>query len=375
MQSLSLQGLAHRPEQAAKSDPAQALDALMQIPAVAQDVPVPQALHAVIMSQFDDKYDDRRVDRADVWFARQLRGMRRAVSESPVCFYPFAGVDTFYPMLLSNARVTIMTGANSWGRVADVGRILDASEAASRVLYGSDSNYSGTDFDTSWSGPQNKDLGLSSQTAGPIAVFRSIAAQALDGARVNDIKVCGFDLASDAGITYSKAGQGKEPSDNMAFWTTTSKGTRKLHLYIKLLLPHDEGKIGSLHALLSKISGTRQTLMLEKGVTSDLTDCPSGRALLSPPATLLKAIICDGKFDVALYGARPKSQSIHASGTWVMAARRVREKPLEGMNGVDGRFGNSDTVFIHRPIGWGQADEAGTSADTTAKGLGRMTGW
>lgn len=274
-------------------------------------------------------------------------------------------------MLLSNARVTIMTGAESWGNVADVGRTLDASSAASRALYGS--SEVGIDFAEDWS-EGHKDLGLSSQSAGPISVFRTIAAQALNGERVNDIKVCGFDLASDAGITYSKAVQGKEPSNNMAFWTTTTEGTRKLHLYLKLLLAKDKEKIGSLHALLSKISGPGQTLMLEKGVNSRLSESTSGRTLLSPPATLLKAIVCDGQFGDHRFGEKPISQPVHARGTWATEARKLRMKPLEGMSEMFPKFGFRDTVFIHRPVAAAQAGEAGTSADSTAKGLRRMTG-
>jgi hypothetical protein len=365
MQAPALQRLPTSSGQAATSATSRALEALLQVPAVAQNVPVPGNLHADILKLFNDSSDGSRLGTQELCTAQQLQAIRRTLADSPVCFYPFGGADAYYPTLLSNARVTLMTSGGSWGSVADIDRALTTDGRAGGAVTGG--CFGGFDSIRDW-GELSEDLNFSRGTLGPLSVLRAIAAQALNGERVNDIKVCGFYLGSEAGITYVHAKQGKEPNDNVAFWTTTTDGARKLHLCLKLHLPDDERNIGSLHALLSKISGPGQTLMLEKGIPDSLFAAPGVRTVLSPPATLLKAIVCDGQLNHTT-----SSQPVYAGGTW--AKETTKLKRTEGTSEWSHpKFGYGHSVFIHRPGSAAKADETDTAAPPPAMGLRRMFG-
>ena len=365
MQAPALQRLATHSGQAATSATARALEALLQVPAVAQNVPVPSNLHDDILKLFKDSSDRSRLGPQELCTAQQLQAIRGTLADSPVCFYPFGGADAYYPTLLSNARVTVMTSGGSWGSVADIGRALNADGRAGGAVAGG--CFGGFDSIRDW-GELSEDLGFSEGTLGPLSVFRAIAAQALNGERVNDIKVCGFDLGSDAGVTYAKAKPGKELNDNVAFWTTTTDGARKLHLCLSLHLPDDEKNIGSLHALLSKISGPGQMLMLEKGIPDSLFATQAVQNVLAPPATLLKAIVCDGHLK-----HKTSAQPVYAGGTW--AQETFKLKRAEGTSEWSSpKFGYSDSVFIHRPGSAAKAGETHTAAPPLARGFRRMFG-
>lgn len=335
------------------------------MPAVAQNVPVPSNLHADILELFNDSSNRSTLGPQELCTAQQLQALRGTLADSPVCFYPFGGADAYYPTLLSNARVTVMTSGGPWGSVADIDRALNAEGTPGYAVAGG--CFGGFDSIRDW-GELSGDLGFSPGTLGPLSVFRAIAAQALNGERVNDVKVCGFDLGSDAGLTFAKAKQGKELNDNVAFWTTTTDGTRKLHLCLNLHLPKDEKNIGSLHALLSKISGPGQTLMLEKGIPDNLVASPGARSVLSPPATLLKAIVCDRHHE-----NRTASQPVYAGGTW--EKETIKLKRSEGTpDWSSPQFGYGDSVFIHRPASAAKAGDTDTAAPPLAMGFRRMFG-
>ncbi|WCM95098.1 hypothetical protein M5C99_10470 [Acidovorax sp. NCPPB 2350] len=326
---------------------------------------MPRSLHANILKLFNDSSERSRLGRQELCTAQQLQAIRGTLADSPVCFYPFGGADAYYPGMLSNAKVTIMTTGESWGRVADIGRALNTDGTAGGVITGG--CFGGFDSVRDW-GEMSGNLGFSDGTLGPLSVLRAIAAQALNGERVNDIKVCGFDLANDAGVTYTKAKQGAELNDNIAFWTTTTDGARKLHLCLNLNLPDDEKNIGMLHALLSKISGTGQMLMLEKGIPDSLYATPSVQNVLAPPAKLLKAIVCDGQLT-----HQTSSQPVYAGGTW--AQETLKLKRADGTSEwTSPKFGYSDTVFIHRPSSAAKAGDTHDATPALALGFRRMFG-
>ncbi|CAD0309358.1 hypothetical protein ABQZ99_019835 [Xanthomonas hortorum pv. vitians] len=351
--------------QAATSATARALEALLQVPAVARNVPVPANLHANILKLFKESPERDWLGPQEPCTAQQLQAMRGTLADSPVCFYPLGGADAYYPTLLSNAKVTVMTCGNSWGSVADIGRALNVEGSAGGVVTGG--QFGGFDSSRDWY-VKSEELGFSHGALGPLSVLRAIAAQALNGERVNDIKVCCFDLGSDAGVTYAEAKQDNELNDNIAFWTTTTDGARKLHLCLKLVLPDDEKNIGSLHALLSKISGPGQTLMLEKAIPDRLYTTKAVQNVLAPPATLLKAIVCDGQ---DRYSA--DSQPVYAGGTWVQET--VKLKRAEGTpEWSSAKFGYGDSVFIHRPDPAAKAHETHTATPPLAMGFRRMFG-
>lgn len=129
-------------------------------------------------------------------------------------------------------------------------------------------------------------LGFNMGTLGPLAIARAIAAQALNGESVKSLKISAFDIGENGQLNFSRTKPDNTNNDHVAFWLTNQDGESKLYLYYSLDVDDAAAlaKIANLHGLLSRISDKGQTLLMEKGIPSNLYKHENTKHLLSPQA-------------------------------------------------------------------------------------------
>ncbi|RQZ62275.1 hypothetical protein DIE08_27630 [Burkholderia sp. Bp9004] len=273
--------------------------------------------------------------------ARELQQIRQSLSDSSVCFYPFGGADGYHPVLLSNARVSILTGAEPWGNVKGIPRALNLKKCE-WALTGMSINFA---FDSlgDWN-TYASTFGCNDGTLGPLSLARAVTAQILNGDDVRSIHVCAFELSEDGGIYFSRAKGGNADNDHVAFWLTNAAGRSRVFLYTRLRVdtPEARGQISGLHALLSRIGGRREVLQLQKAIPPNLFQSEETRRLLSPDARIIKAIVCDGQRD----GSDTAQPIFMRGATLEQEAIPLRDVP----DSLGPQFGYGQTVFLHRPV-------------------------
>jgi hypothetical protein len=321
----------------------QELEALLAIPPQARTVRLPVDLTAQITAKFINFPANDHDAQQQALTVRELQNIRHNLSDLPVCFYPFGGADAFYPVLLSNAKVSILTGREQWGGIDDIHRALDLNRTAS-AIHGLGLG-SGYDDVRDW-GQASEEFGFKSETLGPLSVIRAAVAQVLNGEDVRKLDICAFDVGMDGHLHFSKMNR-KVSNDNVAFWLTNADGHRKLYLYTRLSMQHPAAAdtIHGLHALLSRTSGARQVLQLQKGIPPELFEYEDSRRLLTPPGGLIKAIVCD-----AQRNRRDAAQPIflHDSG---LTQESVSLGRVPGRPSWEGpAFGYGNKVFLHRSV-------------------------
>lgn len=317
---------------------------LLSSPSVAHSVSLPASLSMQIVKFVHLGGDDLEGLQFEAHLQRastivQLQQLRKTLPDSPVCFYPCGGADGFYPALLSNAKITVLTGVEPWGGLEDVGRALNFEKTAEHL----GGMWGGFDSKRDW-GEGTEDLGFNTGTLGPLSIIRAIAAQTLNGEPVSSLKISAFDIDENSQLQFSAPKPDNANNDNVAFWLTNSEGHSKLYLYYRLRVEESAAptKIANLHGLLSRISDKGQTLFMEKGIPSDLYRKPNIERLLSPPAMLIKAVICD------TYQHKDHSQPVFLGDTVLKQTTVVLDK-VGTERFVNPKFGYGDRVFVHTP--------------------------
>ncbi|WP_254706948.1 hypothetical protein [Ralstonia pseudosolanacearum] len=323
--------------------------ALLSAPSVAHSVPLPGSVASQIDKAFvnfprddPDNLDlHRRLQLAST--IGQLQQLRKTLPDSPVCFYPCGGADGFYPALLSNANITVMTGKEPWGGKDDVKRALNLGKMADHI--GGMGLGGGFDGMRDWD-EGAEDLDLKEGTLGPLSIARAIAAQTLNGESVKSLKISAFDIGKDGQLNFSRTKPGNANNDHVAFWLTNKHGESKLYLYYRLDIKDAAApaKIANLHGLLSRISDQGQTLLMEKGIPSILYEQQNTKHLLSPDASLIKAVVCD-KHE----SNDGRSQPVFLHDVALEQKTVVLDKAPGTAPWISPKFGYSDTVFIHTP--------------------------
>ncbi|MET2526219.1 hypothetical protein [Ralstonia pseudosolanacearum] len=322
---------------------------LLSIPSVARSVPLPASLSDQIGKEFvhfprDNLQSLQVQDRVQLSYTiDQLQQLRKTLSDSPVCFYPFGGADGFYPALLSNAQVTVMTGVEPWGGVEDVGRALNFKKTASDI--------SGMGLGGGFDGLRDwreraEGLGFNMGTLGPLAITRAITAQTLNGESVSGLRISSFDIGEKGQLHFSETKPGNENNDNVAFWLTNSEGESKLYLYYRFGVddPAALSNIKNLHGLLAGISDKGQVLLMEKGIPSSLYEHENTKHILSPPASIIKAVICDTRLNEDY-----RSQPVFLRDATLERKTVVLDKAPGTAPWISGKFGYGGRVFIHTP--------------------------
>ncbi|MHA6887445.1 hypothetical protein [Ralstonia pseudosolanacearum] len=322
---------------------------LLSAPSVAHSVPLPASLGSQIDKEFINFPRDNpgslqfqgRVQLAST--IGQLQQLRNNLPDSPVCFYPCGGADGFYPALLSNAKITVMTGAESWGGAEDIKRVLNFAKVAG--------NISGMGLGGGFDGVRDwregaEGLGFNMGTLGPLAIARAIAAQALNGESVSSLKISAFDIGENGQLNFSRTKPGNANNDHVAFWLTNQDGESKLYLYYSLDVDEAAAlaKIANLHGLLSRISDKGQTLLMEKGIPSSLYEHQNTKHLLSPQASLIKAVICDTH-----QSNDYRSQPVFLRDVALEQKTVALDKAPGTASWISPKFGYGDKVFIHTP--------------------------
>lgn len=322
---------------------------LLLAPSVAHSVPLP----ASVGSQIDRAFVNfPRDDPGSLQFQGrvqlastigQLQQLRKTLPDSPVCFYPCGGADGFYPALLSNAKITVMTGAEPWGGTEDVKRALNFKKNAGNI--GGMGLGGGFDGVRDW-GEGAETLGFNMGTLGPLAIARAIAAQALNGESVKSLKISAFDIGENGQLNFSRTKPDNTNNDHVAFWLTNQDGESKLYLYYSLDVDDAAAlaKIANLHGLLSRISDKGQTLLMEKGIPSNLYKHENTKHLLSPQASLIRAVVCDTH-----QSNDCRSQPVFLRDVALQQKTVALDKAPGTASWISPKFGYGDKVFIHTP--------------------------
>jgi hypothetical protein len=356
---------------------------LLTIPACASDVSgiIKKIDPVILRSMFTTSgaFDPRMADLVNLPLIEQAICKQGLKSE--VCFYPFGGADTMSPALVTGSRFTLMTGSEPWGYADDLPKLLfDPLRlfGVGGTTYNQAYERRGT-FD-SYHGWEHKDengrqfsIETSLGTMGPHAVLRAVAAEMIQGRTVKSVHIAGMDedlntgclLDNEGNLRFKKIGADaltREPDSNVAYWLTMESGEKKAYLYKTMHLKDDDflrasakesniengfsiaqekkiGEINDLHQILSKISGNRELVVIEKGIPQDLLESPKNPALqkraeelISPPSHLVRAVICDEKLN------EKTSQKICMDG---FQEKAIDLKPF----GV--AFGYGNTLYIH----------------------------
>ncbi|WP_260505212.1 hypothetical protein [Ralstonia pseudosolanacearum] len=322
---------------------------LLSIPSAAHSVPLPASLASQIDEKFvnfprDNPGSLQFQDRVQLASTiDQLQKLRTTFSDIPVCFYPCGGADAFYPTLLSNAKITVMTGAEPWGGMQDVKRALNFEKTANDI--------SGMGLGGGFDGLRDwregaEGLGFNMGTLGPLAIARAIAAQTLNGESVSNLKISAFDIGEKGQLNFSKANAGNANNNHVAFWLTNSEGESRLYLYYRLDVDDAAAlaKIANLHELLSGISDKGQTLLMEKGIPSNLYKHENTKHLLSPQASLIRAVVCDTHQNNDY-----RSQPVFLRDVALKQKTVALDKAPGTASWISPKFGYGDKVFIHTP--------------------------
>lgn len=159
--------------------------------------------------------------------AQQLQDIRRNLADSPICFYPFGGADALYPALLSNAKLTILTGTEEWGKMDDIDKALDVNNIGQSVFgLGLGGGFDGI---RDWR-EAAEDFGFNPGTLGPLSVFRAAVAQVLNGEKIGKLSVSAFDLSEDGHVHFKDVENRHAKNEDVAFWLTTTRGETRLYL-------------------------------------------------------------------------------------------------------------------------------------------------
>ncbi|MEF9344432.1 hypothetical protein V4889_25145, partial [Ralstonia solanacearum species complex bacterium KE101] len=112
---------------------------------------------------------------------------------------------------------------------------------------------------------------------------------------MKSLKISAFDIGENGQLNFSRTKPDNTNNDHVAFWLTNQDGESKLYLYYSLDVDDAAAlaKIANLHGLLSRISDKGQTLLMEKGIPSNLYKHENTKHLLSPQASLIRAVVCD----------------------------------------------------------------------------------
>ena len=315
------------------------LDRLMTIPATARQVALPKRLTERMSARYLQVGDD--VARQNLETVRQLQEISTDLGRLPICFYPFGGADGLYPSLLTHAKLTILTGAEQWGRLKDISKALDIDQIDTSI-YGMGLG-GGFDGVRDWY-EAAEGYGFQPGTLGPLSVTRAIVAQVFNGERIDQVAVSAFELGEGGQIHFKKIPSKHAVNDDIAFWLTNSQGQRTLYLYKKLHIDDAQtsGIIDNLHALLAHVSQPKQVLQLQKGIPHSLFDNHATQRLLAPSSDLIKAVVCDQH-----QNKNHRSQPVFFNEA-ALSQERIGLRTVSLANRP--AFGYGRDVFIHRPV-------------------------
>ena len=322
----------------------QRLAPLLTIPTRAREIALPDDWNEQIAAAIIDVGEDDDASKQTAATARQLQQIRQNLADSPICFYPFGGADALYPTLLTNAKVTLLTGIEPWGGVDDIDKALDIAKI-NQAVYGM-SFHGGFDGIFDW--PEaSESYGFNPETLGPLSVTRAAVAHVFNGDRISKLSVSAFDLSEDGHLHFKDLKTRNANNDDVAFWLTNSQGETTLYLYKQLEI-NDAGAqaiIRNLHAFLAHISQPGDIVQLQKAIPKTLFSYLNTRRLLAPPRELMKAVVCDAR-----QGDSDISQPVFLN-RGRMVQQMIPLRPIASANPyIAPSFGYGSKVFIHRPV-------------------------